>query len=41
MVGVILVVFGGDPFVDIVCKQQMVAYKLLIQLVVSNEAQCS
>jgi len=37
--GAILVVFGGDLFVDIVCEQKMVVNKLSIQLVISNEAE--
>ena len=39
--GVILVVFGGHPFVDIVCEQKMVVNKFSIQLVISNEAEYS
>jgi len=35
--GAILVVFGGDPFVDIVCEQKMVVEEFSIQLVISNE----
>ena len=39
--GAMLVVFGGDPFVDIVYEQMMVVNKLSIQLVISNEAEYS
>jgi len=35
-VGAILVVFGGDPFVEIVCEKTMVVNKLSIQLVISR-----
>jgi len=40
-VGAILVVFGGYPFVDIVCEQMMVVNYVPIELVVSNGAGCS
>ena len=39
--GAILVVCGGDPFVDIVCERKIVVNKSLIQLVISNEAEYS
>ena len=37
--GAILVVLGGDPFVDIVCEQMIVVNKLSVQLVISNEGE--
>ena len=39
--GAILVVFGGDPFIDIVCESKMVVMKLSIPLVISNEGEYS
>ena len=39
--GAISVVFGGDPFIDIVCEYIMVVNKLSIQLVISNVAEYS
>jgi len=39
--GAILVVFGGDPFINIVCEQKMVLIKASIQVVISNEAEYS
>jgi hypothetical protein len=39
--GAILVVFGGDPFVDMVCEPELVVNKLSIQLVISNVAEYS
>jgi len=39
LVGVILVVIGGDPFIDIVFEPKLVVNKLSIQLLISNEAE--
>jgi len=40
-VGAILVVFGGDLCVNIVCEQKMGLNTSLIQVLISNEAEYS
>jgi hypothetical protein len=37
--GAVVVVFAGDPFVNIVCEQKKVVNQLSIQLVMSNEVE--
>ena len=40
-VGAILVDFGGDPFVDIICEQMIVVDQLSFQSMISKEAEYS
>jgi len=40
-VGAIVVVFGGDPYIDIICEQTMVVNNLSIQLEILNAGEYS
>ena len=39
--GAILIIFGRDPFVEILCNQKMVVFNSSIQLVILNKAEYS